>query len=148
MNSQSRNNRPGWRRALTGTLASSALAVAMLVTAPASQADVLDQIGARYMQGAGGGQISVFAEQSINLRAQGFRPSQENLVALQEGWDFLPNQSRLLSALKTTVAYQRKVQMQSQMSGGGGPAVKAPAWVPPGDDNPWVGPEYDINPYD
>ncbi|BCI53596.1 hypothetical protein NIIDNTM18_28740 [Mycolicibacterium litorale] len=148
MKSQSRNNRPGWRRALTGTLASGALAAAMLVTAPASQADVLDQIGAKYMQGSGGGQISIFVEQSLNLRAQGFRPSQENLVALQEGWDFLPNQTRLLDALKNTVAYQRKVQMQAAMSGGGGPAVKAPAWVPPGDNNPWLGPEYDINPYD
>lgn len=149
MNSQSRNNRRGWRRALTGTLAGSALAAAMLVTAPASQADVLDQIGAKYMQGAGGGQISVFVQQSLNLRSQGFRPSQENLVALQEGWDFLPNQSRLLDALKTTVAYQRKVQMQSSLAGGGsGPVNRAPAWVPPGDQNPWVGPEYDINPYD
>ncbi len=144
MDSQSRKNRSGWRRALTGTLASGALAAAMLVTAPASQADVLDQIGAKYMQGAGGGQLSVYAEQSLNLRAQGFRPSQENLAALQEGWDFLPNQSRLLDALKSTVAYQRKVQMQSQFSGGGGPAVEAPAWVPPDDANPWVAPEYDI----
>ncbi len=148
MDSQSRKNRSGWRRALTGTLASGALTAAMLVTAPASQADVLDQIGAKYMHGAGGGQISVFAEQSISLRAQGFKPSQENLAALQEGWDFLPNQSRLLDALKSTVAYQRKVQMQSQLSGGGGPAVKAPGWVPPDDENPWVGPVYDINPYD
>lgn len=148
MDSQSRKNRSGWRRALIGTLASGALAAAMLVTAPASQADVLDQIGAKYMYGAGGGQISVLAEQSISLRARGFRPSQENLAALQEGWDFLPNQSRLLDALESTVAYQRKVQMQSQLSGGGGPAVKAPAWVPPDDENPWTGPEYDINPYD
>jgi hypothetical protein len=148
MNSQSRNNRSGWRRALTGTLASGALAAAMLVTAPASQADVLDQIGARYMQGSGGGQVSIFVERSLSLRAQGFRPSQENLAALQEGWDFLPNQTRLLDALKSTVGYQRKLQMQSSLSGGGGPAVKAPAWVPPGDQNPWVGPEYDVNPYD
>lgn len=148
MNSQSRNNRSGWRRTVTSTLAAGAMTAAMLVTAPASQADVLDQIGAKYMQGNSGGQISVFVEQSLKLRSLGFRPSRENLAALQEGWDFLPNQSKLVSALQSTVAYQRKIQMQSQLSGGGGPAVKAPAWVPPGDNNPWLGPEYDINPYD
>lgn len=147
MISQSRNNRSGWRRAVTGTLAGGALAAAMLFTAPASQADILDQIGAKYMQGAGGGQVSVFVEQSLNLRSQGFRPSQENLVALQDGWNFLPNQTRLVDALKSTVAYQRKIQMQSQLSGGKAPGVQAPAWVPPGDQNPWLGPEYDINPF-
>ncbi|WP_231743110.1 hypothetical protein [Mycobacterium sp. GA-2829] len=133
---------------MTSTLAGGALTAAMLVTAPASQADVLDQIGAKYMQGASGGQISVFVQQSLNLRNQGFRPSAENLAALQEGWDFLPNQSKLVSALQSTVAYQRKVQMQSQLSGGGGPAVKAPAWTPPGDSNPFLDPSWDINPYD
>lgn len=147
MDSQSRNNRSGWRRAVTGTLAGGVLAAAMLVTAPSSQADILDQIGAKYMQGAGGGQVSVFVEQSINLRSQGFRPSQENLAALQDGWNFLPNQTKLVDALKSTVAYQRKVQMQASLSGGGGPGVKAPAWVPPGDENPWLGPEYNINPW-
>ncbi|TFV55966.1 hypothetical protein E4P42_21135 [Mycobacterium sp. PS03-16] len=148
MNSQSRNSRPGWRRALVSTVASGALAAGMLFSAPTAGADILDTVGAKYMQGAGGGQISQLVEQSLSLRAQGFRPSQENLAALQEGWDFLPNQSRLLSALQSTVAYQRKVQMQASLSGGGGPAVKAPAWVPPGDDNPFLGPEYDINPWD
>jgi hypothetical protein len=147
MDSQSRNNRSGWRRAVTGTLASGALAAAMLMTAPGSQADILDQIGAKYMQGASGGQVSVFVEQSLSLRSQGFRPSQENLAALQDGWDFLPNQTRLVDALKSTVAYQRKVQTQAALSGGGGPGVQAPAWVPPGDQNPWLGPEYDVNPF-
>ena len=148
MDSQSRNNRSGWRRAVTGTLAGGVLAAAMLVTAPSSQADILDQIGAKYMQGASGGQVSVFVQQSLSLRSQGFRPSQENLAALQDGWNFLPNQTRLVDALKSTIAYQRKMQSQAALSGGDGPGVKAPAWAPPGGENPWLGPEYHVNPFE
>jgi hypothetical protein len=83
----------------------------------------------------------------LTLRAQGFKPSKGNLEALQAGWDYLPNQSRLVDALKETVSYQRKLQaqMQNQVNpnqqpgfniGGGqpppgmGPAL--PPGVPPG----------------
>jgi hypothetical protein len=150
MNSTSKNGF-GWRRALTGVVASGALAAGMLISAPAAQADILDQIGLKYMQGAGGGQLSNIVEDSIRLRSLGFRPSKTNLDALQAGWDFLPNQAKLLSALEQTVAYQRKIQMQGAMTAPGtGPQTRAPAWVPsPGDDgNPFLGPEYNINPYD
>lgn len=142
------SHRVGWRRALTGAVASTALAAGMLISAPTSQADILDQIGEKYMAGEGGGQVSRFVEDSLRLRSLGARPSQANLVALQEGWDFLPNQSRLVAALQGTIAYQRKVMAQGQLTApGSGPTNKAPAWVPPGDQNPFVGPEYDINPY-
>ncbi|MBO0680700.1 hypothetical protein JRC04_24810 [Mycolicibacterium sp. S2-37] len=141
-------NRVGLRRALTGAVASTALAAGLLITAPASQADILDQIGAKYMAGEGGGQVSKFIEDSLRLRSMGARPSAANLAALQEGWDFLPNQSRLVEALQGTIAYQRKIMAQGQLTAPGtGPANKAPAWVPPGDQNPFLGPEYDINPY-
>jgi hypothetical protein len=149
MNSTSKNGF-GWRRALTGVVASGALAAGMLISAPAAQADILDQIGLKYMQGAGGGQVSNIVEDSIRLRSLGFRPSKTNLDALQAGWDFLPNQSKLLQALEQTVAYQRKIQMQSAMvAPGTGPSTKATPWVPtPNDDgNPFLGPEYNINPY-
>jgi hypothetical protein len=141
-------NHVGWRRALTGAVASTALAAGLLISAPVSQADILDQIGEKYMAGEGGGQVSRFIEDSLRLRSMGARPSPANLAALQEGWDFLPNQSRLVSALQGTIAYQRKIMAQGQMTApGSGPANKAPAWAPPGDQNPFVGPEYDINPY-
>lgn len=141
--------RVGWRRALTGAVAGTALTAGLLITAPTSQADILDQIGEKYMSGAAGGQLSVFVEDSLRLRSFGARPSAANLAALQEGWEFLPNQSKLIAALQNTLAYQRKQMAQGQLTAPGtGPSTKAPAWVPPEDGNPFLGPEYNINPYD
>jgi len=104
------------RRAVTGAVASSALAIGLLmgVGAATANADVLDDIGAKYMEGAGGGQISNFVKEALTLRALGFKPSKGNLEALQAGWDYLPNQSRIVEALKDTVAYQRKLQALQQ----------------------------------
>jgi len=106
------------RRAAAGAVASSAIAVGLLmgVGSTTAHADILDDIGAKYMQGAGGGQISNFIKESLTLRALGFRPSKSNLDELQAGWDYLPNQTRLLDALKDTIAYQRKLQAQMQNS--------------------------------
>jgi hypothetical protein len=137
------------RRAVTAALASSAMAVGLLmgIGSVTANADVLDDVGGKYMEGAGGGQISNFVKEALTLRAQGFKPSKGNLQALQAGWDYLPNQSRLVDALKETVSYQRKLQaqMQNQVNpnqqpgfniGGGqpppgmGPAL--PPGVPPG----------------
>jgi hypothetical protein len=137
------------RRTVTAALASSAMAVGLLmgIASVTANADVLDDVGGKYMEGAGGGQISTFVKEALTLRAQGFKPSKGNLEALQAGWDYLPNQSRLVDALKETVAYQRKLQaqMQNQVNpnqqpgfniGGGqpppgmGPAL--PPGVPPG----------------
>ncbi|MDT5244045.1 MAG: hypothetical protein QOD36_1421, partial [Mycobacterium sp.] len=82
------------RRAVKGAVASGAMAVGLLmaVGSATANADVLDDIGAKYMQGAGGGQISNFAKEALTLRAQGFKPSKSNLEELQAGWDYLPNQ--------------------------------------------------------
>jgi hypothetical protein len=106
------------RRAAAGAVASSAIAVGLLMGAGSTtaQADILDDIGAKYMQGAGGGQISNFIKESLTLRALGFKPSKANLDELQAGWDYLPNQTRLVDALKGTIAYQRKLQAQMQNS--------------------------------
>jgi hypothetical protein len=104
------------RRAAVGAVASSAIAVGLLMGAGSTtaNADILDDIGAQYMHGAGGGQVSNFIKESLTLRAMGFRPSKSNLDALQAGWDYLPNQTRLIDALKNTIAYQRKLQAQMQ----------------------------------
>ena len=104
------------RRATAGIVTSSAIAIGLLmgVGSASANADVLDDIGAKYMQGAGGGQISNFAKEALTLRSLGFKPSKGNLEALQAGWDYLPNQSRLVDALKSTVAYQRKMQALQQ----------------------------------
>jgi hypothetical protein len=104
------------RRAVTAALASSVMAVGLLmgIGSATANADVLDDVGAKYMEGAGGGQISNFVKEALTLRAQGFKPSKGNLQALQAGWDYLPNQSRLVDALKETISYQRKLQAQTQ----------------------------------
>jgi hypothetical protein len=104
------------RRAVTAAMASSAMAVGLLlgIGSATANADVLDDIGVKYMQGAGGGQISNFIKEALTLRAQGFKPSKGNIESLQAGWDYLPNQTRLVEALKDTVAYQRKLQALTQ----------------------------------
>lgn len=132
------------RRAAAGAVASSAMAIGLLmgIGSPTANADVLDDIGIKYMQGAGGGQISNFAKEALTLRSLGFKPSKGNIEALQAGWDYLPNQTRLIDALKETVSYQRKlqaIQANSNNPSQGGynfgvgqaPPGMAPA-VPPG----------------
>lgn len=105
-----------FRRTAMGAVASGALAVGLVfgVGSATVHADVLDDIGVKYMQGAGGGQISNFVKESLTLRALGFRPSKANLADLQAGWDYLPNQTRLIDALKDTISYQRKLQAIQQ----------------------------------
>ena len=104
------------RRAVKGAVASGAMAIGLLISvgSATANADILDDIGAKYMEGAGGGQISNYVKQALTLRALGFRPSKSNMDALQNGWDYLPNQSRLVDALKETIAYQHKMQALQQ----------------------------------
>ncbi|MDT5185309.1 MAG: hypothetical protein QOJ20_749 [Mycobacterium sp.] len=104
------------RRAVKGAVASSALAVGLLmgIGSTTANADVLDDVGVKYMQGAGGGQVSNFVKEALTLRALGFKPSKSNLEELHAGWDYLPNQTRLIDALKNTVAFQRKLQAIQQ----------------------------------
>jgi hypothetical protein len=103
------------RRAVTA-VASGVMAAGLLlgVGSATANADVLDDVGAKYMEGAGGGQISNFVKEALMLRGEGFKPSKGNLDALQAGWDYLPNQTRLVDALKETVAHQRKLQALTQ----------------------------------
>jgi hypothetical protein len=133
------------RRAVTAALASSAMAVGLLmgIGSATANADVLDDVGAKYMEGAGAGQISNFVKEALTLRAQGFKPSKGNLQALQAGWDYLPNQSRLVDALKETVSYQRKLQAQmqnavapNQQPGFNMGQTPLPPGVPPDPGNP------------
>ncbi|HET9562941.1 MAG TPA: hypothetical protein VFP27_00135 [Mycobacterium sp.] len=74
-----------------------------------------------YDLGAGGGQLSTLIHEVLVLRNLGFRPSNANKVAIQEALDHRPNQKPLIDALKSTIAYQRKLQAQSaaqQQQGG------------------------------
>jgi hypothetical protein len=130
MTSQTGKN---WRRPVTGTVASSALAVGLLMgvgasTALAEPADPTTQtdtpptmtadqalaiIAADYDLGAGGGQLSNLIHDVLTLRAQGFMPSNANKKAIQKALDYRPNQTPLIKALQETLAYQLKLQAQT-----------------------------------
>ncbi|ART69656.1 hypothetical protein BTO20_14580 [Mycobacterium dioxanotrophicus] len=147
MTSQTSGNR--WRVAVTGAVAGSALAAGLLagVGAPIALADpaadananaaatadappaapemtadeALAIIDKEYDTGAGGGQISQLIHSILQLRAQGFKPSNGNREAIVAALDKRPNQTPLIDALKNTLAYQRKLQARangSQSSGG------------------------------
>jgi hypothetical protein len=131
------------RRAVKGAVASGAIAVGLLmgIGSTTANADVLDDVGAKYMEGAGGGQISNFVKEALTLRALGFKPSKSNLEALQGGWDYLPNQSRLVDALKNTVAYQRKLQAQQQNAQAPQQGTLGVGQIPPNQLPPGVPPQ-------
>lgn len=138
MTSQSGRNRRDWRRAITG----GALAIGLMAAfgapaavaepeptpvtdappseqaeAPAPTGDVLALIASEYMAGAGGGQVSNFVKEALQLRALGFRPSKGNIDALTEALDKRPNQTPLVDALKQTVSYQRTLQRRAAAAG-------------------------------
>ena len=125
----------GWRR-VAGALAGSAIAGALIVgvgmptalaapgddgttdtDAPATPTMTGDEalaiIQRDYDLGAGGGQLSQLIHEVLVLRNLGFKPSNANKVAIQKALDHRPNQTPLIAALKTTIAYQRKIQAQS-----------------------------------
>jgi hypothetical protein len=97
---------------------------------------VLAQIHTEYAQGDGGGQISKLIDDAMKLRAQGFKPSTANALALQDAMEHRPNQTPLVEALKSTIQYQRKLQTQSQMSAQQGGPVAGPVPVIPGGQTP------------
>jgi hypothetical protein len=109
---------------------------------PTMTADqALQIIATEYDTGAGGGQISNLIHDILTLRAQGFKPSNANKLAIQEALEHRPNQAPLLEALKATLAYQRKLQAQAQNSvQGPAPAQIAvgptPGPLPPGGAQP------------
>ncbi|WP_029368229.1 hypothetical protein [Mycobacterium sp. UM_WWY] len=146
MTSQTSGNR--WRRTVTGAVAGSALAAGLLagVAAPVALADpaadananaaatadtppapqmtadeALAIIDKEYDTGSGGGQLSQLIHSVLQLRAQGFKPSNANRDAIVAALDKKPDQMPLIDALKNTLAYQRKLQARqngSQSSGG------------------------------
>lgn len=137
MTSQTGTNHHFWRRAALGALAVGMMAGFAAPTAlaqpeptpvtdapsdeqaetPAPTGDILAAIAAEYMTGAGGGQVSNFVKEALQLRALGFRPSKGNVTELTEAFDKRPNQGPLVEALKKTVSFQR-VQQSRQASAG------------------------------
>ena len=154
MTSQTGKNRHGWRRAVTGAAASSAMAVGLMVGfgSPAALADpetdpqadasptaqapddrrppVADH-RADYDLGSGGGQLSNLIDDVMRLRAQGFLPSNANKDAIVKALEYRPNQGPLIEALQETRAYQRKMQARSAAQPSN-PAVVGTNKLPPG----------------
>jgi hypothetical protein len=92
-------------------------AAAAAEATPTMTADqALAIIASDYDTGAGGGQLSNLVHQVMKLRSQGFKPSNANRLAIEEALNHRPNQAPLIDALKATLAYQRKLQSQSQLS--------------------------------
>jgi hypothetical protein len=150
----------GWRR-VAGALAGGAIAGALIVgvgtptalavpadngtdtEAPAEPTMTDDQalaiIQQEYDLGAGGGQLSNFVHEVLVLRNLGFRPSKANQAAIVEALEKRPNQAPLLEALKSTVAYQRKIQAQaSAQQGEGAPGFAIGGAPAPFDQGPAI----------
>jgi hypothetical protein len=100
------------------------------VTMTADQA--LAIIHNEYNLGDGGGQLSKLIDDVMNMRAQGFKPSNANKEAIQNALDDRPNQTPLVEALKSTLAYQRKLQAQQQMAAQQQGPIAGPVPVIPG----------------
>jgi len=111
MTSQTGRN-TGWRRAVTGAVASGALAAGLMVGlgSGTANADVLDDIAGQYDTGAGGGQVSQLIHVALKMRALGFVPSKGNMDDLVAAMDKRPNQVPLINALENTVAFQKRNQ--------------------------------------
>lgn len=116
---------------------------------PKSADQILLLIADKYDNGEGGGQVSQLIHDVMALRRLGIRPSAANAAALQAGWEYLPNQTRLIAGLQQTLAYQRKVQAQmqnaQQVPGVGPGGTQATPWVPPTNDQNPLAPNYGYN---
>jgi hypothetical protein len=89
-----------------------------------------------YALGDGGGQLSMLIDDVMKMRAQGFKPSNENKLAIEDALEHRPNQTPLVEALKATLQYQRKLQAQAQMAVQEGGPVAGPVPVLPGGQTP------------
>jgi hypothetical protein len=111
MTSQTSRN-TGWRRAVTGAVASGGLAAGLMIGlgSGTASADVLDDIAGQYDTGSGGGQISSLIHTAIKMRALGYVPSKGNMDDLTAAMDKRPNQVPLITALQNTVSFQKRNQ--------------------------------------
>ena len=124
-----------WRKAAVGGVAGIGLACSLALGLGSSiaQADPADSstpttevspdmtadqavalISSEYDTGAGGGQISNLIHSIMQLRAQGIKPTEANRQAIISALNHRPNQTPLISALESTLAYQQKKQAQMQ----------------------------------
>ena len=123
------------------TATASGSATAARPATAAGSGNVLDQLAEQYAVGVGGGQLSKLLNVSLKLQAMGFKPSKPYLDEITTAMSYRPNQIPLISALKTTIAYQQKIRAQTQVlqqaqsRQNAGSAVMGAGQMP-GDSNP------------
>ena len=162
MTSQTGKNRSGRRRVITGAMAGGALAIGLMAgfaaptalaepeptpvtdAPPGQQAEApvtptmtadeaLTIIATEYDTGAGGGKLSNLIHDVLTLRAQGFKASNANKIAIQEALEKRPNQTPLIEALEQTLSYQ--LMQKSRQAAAGAPQGGVNAGInqlPPG----------------
>jgi hypothetical protein len=104
------------RRTIGAALAGTGLAVALALGLPAglARADVIDDLANEFTTSAGGGQVSNLVNQSLKLRAMGFKPTSAELAAVQDSEKYRPNQTPMITALKDAVSGQTHRMEQAQ----------------------------------
>lgn len=76
--------------------------------------EALAIIAKDYDTGAGGGQLSNLIHSVLKLRAQGYKASEANRIAIEDALNYRPNQTPLINALKETLAYQQKMKQRAE----------------------------------
>jgi hypothetical protein len=110
----------GWRRTAVVSVAGAGMALAFaLGSAPAAHADVLDDLAQEFTTAQGAGQIPSLLNQSLKLRATGFKLTNGEIAAIQDALNDRPNQTPLISALKDAVAGQTKRMQQAKAAAQG-----------------------------
>lgn len=147
----------GLRRAVTGVVASGALAAGLIVglgpatahaepvtnatsdteaaEAPQMTADeALAAIQAKYDLGAGGGKLANLIHDVMKLREQGFMASNSNRQAIVDALSYDgPSQSRIIDALEATRSFQMRNKLRSQQAASQqGPVSIGMNTLPPG----------------
>lgn len=114
------NGRATWRRTAGAALAGAGLAMALaLGSAPGTaRADVLDDLAGEFTTAAGGGEVSTLLNQSLKLRAMGFRPTPGELAEIQDSEKYRPNQTPMIKALSAVVDEQTHRMKQAQAGNG------------------------------
>jgi hypothetical protein len=105
---------------LAVALAGTGVAIALALGSPATaRADVVDDLANEFTTAQGAGQIPNLLNQSLKLRAAGFRPTNGEIATLQDALKDRPNQTPLINALKGMVAGQGHRMQQAQAANRG-----------------------------
>jgi hypothetical protein len=111
-----------WTKTVAAGLASTGMAgVLMFGLGPATaRADVLDDLAKEFTTAAGGGQMSDLLNQSLQLRAMGYRPTRAAYDSITNALNYRPNQVPLIHALQASLAGQMKQKQQVDTMAGNG----------------------------